>query len=94
MKRALSASFFLCLLVIAGYSLDAIVGRKTVGGDWIMPLASIATVFVIPVAWVSFARSKKEERGSVIPHIALFPFWLHGVFASVMLVGWLATGGL
>jgi hypothetical protein len=95
MKTLLRLSYVLSVLAVLSYFVDAADGKRTIAVDWILPLSGIVCVFLIPASWIAFARSRRRrEDVSIWPHVGLIPFWLHSLAISVMLIGWIAIGGI
>ena len=91
----LRLSYILSLVAFGCYFVDAFAGRRTVAVDWVLPLAAFACLFLIPATWIAFVRARRREEGVRLwPQIALLPFWLHSVFTSIAVIGWIAVGGL
>lgn len=89
------ASFFVTAVAIAGYLMFLLDWQARFARKWMLPLSAILLVFLIPMAWVAFAKHrKKEKKAAIWPQFVLLPVWLYSLYVSLLVVGWMSIGGL
>jgi hypothetical protein len=95
MKSTL-ASYILTGTVLAGYWMLYADVYARLARKWLLPGSSVLLLVLIPISWFLFARKKEAEpqRRGIWVQLALIPAWLHSLYISWWILGWMSIGGV